>query len=144
MKTKVSELITGVSFEFTDLHKLSRLDVASALTDQWYIKTGKKRTDKRTAEGLNYFSNSPEAFWTVRRFLEEQKTSDFKDVLTTFFALYPESSNDFKSALVTGLSIAAKKTEGNYINGVFIYNSPEAEQIREAGINGIKKLFNLN
>lgn len=104
----------------------------------------KQFNKKKTAKVLEYFASDAGAYHAVRNILEDIKTDNFKDVLDVFNRCYPEASQDWKSALKCGLIVTAGKKVGNYSNGEYIFNSPIAQELRTAGLNGpIEKIIAL-
>jgi hypothetical protein len=124
-----TEFITRTQGEI-DLTK-SREEVGLQMANNYKQQFNKKLTEKVK----DYFVRDAGAYHRVRDVLEKIKTDDFEDVLKVFKQLYPIASNDWKSALKTGLVITAGKREGNYNNTPHIYNDEWATEIREKGIN---------
>ena len=103
-----------------------------------YALENKKRVTERIIES---FERDSGAYYRVRDILEKIDTRDFNDVIKKFKEYYPYASEDWKSALKTGLVIKADEKEGHYSNGAYIFNDPMATRIREAGINKMQPII---
>jgi hypothetical protein len=129
MKIIHTELITHTTTE-VDLTQ-SRKDCAKIMAAK-YCEKNNKKCNKKVIE---YFASDPELYWRVRNILEKIPTTDFNVVVNKFKAIYNDLSEDWRSALKTGLIIKAKEREGNYYDKPYIFNDAIALELREAGIN---------
>lgn len=121
-----------VEIDITKSRKEFALDAAQAYSK----RTGKKKT-KRV---IDTFETESGSYHAVRNIIEKIDTQNFSDVVDQFRKYYPIASSDWKSALKTGLVVAAGKRVGNYSTGEFIFTDDLAKRIREAGLNNVNPI----
>lgn len=103
-----------------------------------YALEHKKRVTERVIES---FERDSGAYHRVRALLEDIQTRNFNDVVEKFKELYPHASDDWKSALRTGLVIKAQEREGHYADNPYVFNDDLAVAIREAGLNRLSPII---